>query len=46
MQFEIGGHAKDYIIGMWKMMQHKVGDDYVLATGKTQSVRKFCFTCI
>jgi GDPmannose 4,6-dehydratase len=35
------GHAKDYVIGMWKMMQHKVGDDYVLATGKTQSVRNF-----
>ena len=35
------GHAKDYVIGMWKMMQHKHGDDYVLATGKTQSVRNF-----
>tara|TARA_A100001011_G_scaffold191418_1_gene200067 strand:+ start:563 stop:1609 length:1047 start_codon:yes stop_codon:yes gene_type:complete len=35
------GHAKDYVIGMWKMVQHKVGDDYVLATGKTKSVRNF-----
>jgi len=35
------GHAKDYIEGMWMMLQHKVADDYVLATGKKISVRKF-----
>lgn len=35
------GHAKDYIEGMWMMMQHNEPDDYVLATGKTYSVRHF-----
>lgn len=36
------GHAKDYVNGMWLMMQQEVPDDFVLATGKTTSVRKFC----
>jgi len=35
------GHAKDYVEGMWMMMQQKKADDYVLATGKKISVRKF-----
>ena len=35
------GHAKDYVEGMWLMLQQKKADDYVLATGKTISVRKF-----
>lgn len=35
------GHAKDYVEGMWMMMQENVSDDYVLATGKKISVRKF-----
>ncbi len=35
------GHAKDYIEGMWMMLQHDMADDYVLATGKKISVRKF-----
>jgi GDPmannose 4,6-dehydratase len=35
------GHAKDYVEGMWKMMQLDKAEDYVLATGKTTSVRKF-----
>lgn len=35
------GHAKDYVEGMWLMMQQKVADDYVLATGKKITVRKF-----
>ena len=35
------GHAKDYVEGMWLMMQQDVSDDYVLATGKKISVRKF-----
>ena len=35
------GHAKDYVEGMWKILQHKVSDDFVLATGKTYSVREF-----
>jgi GDPmannose 4,6-dehydratase len=35
------GHAKDYVEGMWLMLQQKVADDFVLATGKKISVRKF-----
>jgi GDPmannose 4,6-dehydratase len=35
------GHAKDYVEGMWMMLQYKKADDYVLATGKKISVRKF-----
>lgn len=36
------GHAKDYVEGMWMMMQQDEPDDYVLATGKTVSVKRFC----
>ena len=36
------GHAKDFIEGMWLMLQHDKPDDYVLATGKTHTVRHFC----
>jgi len=35
------GHAKDYVEGMWQMLQQDDPDDYVLATGKTYSVREF-----
>jgi GDPmannose 4,6-dehydratase len=35
------GHARDYVEGMWKMLQQDKPDDYVLATGKKVSVRKF-----
>ena len=35
------GFAGDYVEGMWKMLQHKKPDDYVLATNKTYSVRDF-----
>jgi len=35
------GHAKDYVEGMWLMMQQKKADDYVLATGVKITVRKF-----
>jgi len=35
------GHAKDYVEGMWRILQHKEADDFVLATGKTQTVRDF-----
>lgn len=35
------GHARDYVEGMWMMMQQKESDDFVLATGKTTSVRDF-----
>jgi GDPmannose 4,6-dehydratase len=36
------GFAGDYVQGMWLMLQQEAPDDYVLATGKTQSVRAFC----
>ena len=35
------GHSKDYVYGMWLMLQQESPDDYVLATGKTTSVRRF-----
>ena len=35
------GHAKDYVEGMWMMIQQDHPDDYVLATNKKMSVRKF-----
>jgi GDPmannose 4,6-dehydratase len=35
------GHAKDYVRGMWLMLQQPHGDDFVLATGETHSVREF-----
>ncbi len=35
------GHAKDYVYGMWQMMQQDKADDFVLATGETHSVREF-----
>ncbi|AOF88790.1 GDP-mannose 4,6-dehydratase [Sinorhizobium sp. RAC02] len=41
------GHAKEYVRGMWLMLQQPQGDDYVLATGTTTTVRQFaewCFT--
>lgn len=34
-------HAKDYIEGMWLILQHNVPDDFVLATGHTYSIRDF-----
>ena len=35
------GHARDYVEGMWLMLQQDEPDDYVLATGETHSVREF-----
>merc|ERR1711879_12392 len=35
------GHARDYVEGMWRMLQHDVAEDFVLATGETHSVREF-----
>ena len=35
------GHAKDYVYGMWLMLQQDKPDDYILATGKQYSVREF-----
>lgn len=35
------GHARDYVAGMWSILQQPRGDDYVLATGESHSVREF-----
>jgi GDPmannose 4,6-dehydratase len=35
------GHARDYVEGMWRIVQQDTPDDYVLATGETRSVREF-----
>jgi GDPmannose 4,6-dehydratase len=34
------GHARDFVEGMWKIMQQPEADDYVLATGETHSIRE------
>ena len=39
------GHSKDYVYGMWLMLQQEKPDDYVLATGETYSVRDFVERC-
>ncbi|MGQ9844395.1 MAG: GDP-mannose 4,6-dehydratase [Spirochaetota bacterium] len=39
------GHAKDYVEGMWLILQQKEPDDYVLATGTTHSIREFILMC-
>lgn len=36
------GHAKDYVRAMWLMLQQDIPDDYVIATGRTTSVRAMC----
>lgn len=36
------GHAKDYVIAQWLMLQQDEPEDYVIATGKQQSVRQLC----
>ena len=43
------GHAKDYVDGMWKILQYDKADDFVLATGKSYSIRDFveeAFSCV
>ena len=35
------GHARDFVEGMWRILQQPSPDDYVLATGETRSVREF-----
>ena len=35
------GHAKDYVEGMWRILQHEKPDDFVLATNEYHSVREF-----
>jgi len=39
------GHSKDYVYGMWLMLQQEKPEDYVLATGKTVSIRSFIEKC-
>ena len=36
------GHAKDYVEGMWRILQQDIPKDYVLATGVTTTIRDFC----
>jgi GDPmannose 4,6-dehydratase len=36
------GYAKDYVEAMWLMLQHDKPEDFVIATGQTQTVRDFC----
>ena len=36
------GHARDYVAAMWLMLQQEMPDDFVVATGRTASVREFC----
>lgn len=43
------GHARDYVEGMWRILQQDKADDYVLATGETHTVREFvrlAFECV
>ncbi len=43
------GHARDYVEGMWRILQQDQADDYVLATGETHTVREFvrlAFECV
>ena len=35
------GHAKDYVEGMWQILQQETPDDFVLSTGVMHSVRQF-----
>ena len=35
------GHAKDYVVAMWKMLQQKKAEDFVIATGESFSVKQF-----
>ena len=36
------GHARDYVRAMWLMLQQDLPDDYVVATGRTTTIREFC----
>ena len=35
------GHAKDYVEGIWKILQHKKAEDFVISTSKMLSVKNF-----
>jgi len=36
------GHAKDFVLAQWLILQHDCADDFVIATGEQHSVREFC----
>jgi GDPmannose 4,6-dehydratase len=36
------GHARDFVRAMWMMLQQDLADDYVVATGRTTTIREFC----
>ncbi len=40
------GYAKEYVEGMWRILQQNTPEDYVLATGKTTTVREFLELCL
>jgi GDPmannose 4,6-dehydratase len=43
------GHARDFVDGMWRIVQQPEPDDYVLATGESHSIREFvekAFACV
>ena len=40
------GYAPDYVEGMWRMLQQKVGEEFVLSTGETHSIKEFINECI
>lgn len=40
------GHAKDFVRGMWMMIQQESPEDFVLATGKTRSIKEFIEECL
>jgi GDPmannose 4,6-dehydratase len=43
------GHARDFVRAMWLMLQQETPDDYVIATGRSETVRTFCalaFDCV
>lgn len=35
------GHSKDYVVAIWKILQHKIPDDFVISTGKNYSIKDF-----
>jgi hypothetical protein len=41
LSLKYAGHARDYVYGMWLILQQEKPDDFVLATGETHTVREF-----
>jgi len=40
------GYAPDYVEGMWRMLQQNVGEEFVLSTGETHTIKEFVDECI